>query len=132
MPGDFKQYIPGIVTKNEFDVQNNILNPSTKTSVTTAKGFDKEDGEIKTGYAPTGFDEINTADLPSGIYDKNDKQFIDLMIAFLNQQQALQQLYNIDVYPTYKMFLNELGCYTSTTKGKDGTLLKNLTIKKLW
>jgi ribosome-associated toxin RatA of RatAB toxin-antitoxin module len=42
----------------------------------------------------------------------------------------LQQLYNIDVYPTYKMFLNELGTYCSTTKGRDGILLKNLTIKK--
>lgn len=119
-----------MITKNEFDVQNNILNPANKTSVTTTMGYDKDDGEFKTGFAPTGFDEINTSDLPSGIYDKNNTQFIDLLIAFLDQQVMLQQLYNIDVYPTYKMFLNELGTYCSTTKGRDGILLKNLTIKK--
>lgn len=119
-----------MITKNEFDVQSNILNPANKTSVTTTKGYDKDDGEFKTGFAPTGFDEINTSDLPSGIYDKNNTQFIDLLIAFLDQQVMLQQLYNIDVYPTYKMFLNELGTYCSTTKGRDGILLKNLTIKK--
>ena len=129
-PADFRQYIPNVITKNEFDVQNNILNPSNKTSVTTAKGFDRDDNEIKTGYTPTGFDEINTSDLPSGIYDKDNTMFINLMITFLTQQQALQQLYAIDVAPTHKMFLSELGTYCSTTKGKDGTLLKNLTIKK--
>lgn len=121
--------MPGVMTKNEFDVQNNILNPSTKTSQTTAKGYDI-DGELKTGFVPTGFDEINTSDIPSGVYDKNNTQFIDLMVAFLDQQQVLQQLYGIDVYPTYKMFLNELGTYCSTTKGREGILLKNLTIKK--
>lgn len=129
-PADFKQYIPGIITKSEFDVQNNILTPSIKTSLTTAKGYDIEDGELKTGHTPTGFDEINTPDLPSGIYDADNIKFLDLLVAFLDQQIILQQLYGIDVYPTYKMFLNELGTYCSTTKGKKGTLLKNLTIKK--
>jgi hypothetical protein len=122
--------MPSVMTKNEFDVQSSILNPSTKTSVTTAKGFDRDENTERTGYAPTGFDEINTSDLPSGVYNKDNILFINLMISFLDQQQILQQLYGIDVYPTYKMFLNELGTYCSTTKGTDGILLKNLTIKK--
>lgn len=129
-PGDWRDTQPRTELKRNTDVYNEMIKPATHNSFRLIKGVDPETGQIRTGYGYSGFDEMITQDLTtSNLIDdmKMGTHFVNLCNLELTDLQTIQELYGIDVTPTFRLVLQMRSSYTSTAKSVKGFLVNTLT-----
>lgn len=115
---------------NEYDVQSLFLQPHIKTSETVGKGID-EDGVKRLGYVPTGFSELNTTDIQTGVLETDtERAYVNTATLVGMVLYDLETQYNIDTTKSFEFIRGRLGVFMSATKSKNGKLLDAITTKR--
>jgi len=115
---------------NEYDVQSLFLQPHIKTSETVGKGID-EDGDLRTGYKPTGFSEFNTTDIQTGVLETDtERAYVNVASLVIMVLYDLKTQYKIDTTRSYEFIRGKVGTFMSASKSKNGKLLDAITTKR--
>jgi len=131
--GDWRDAQPRTELKKNTDVLNELIRPATRNSYRLIKGIDPETGQLRTGYGYSGFDEMISQDLTtSNLIDdmRMGTHFVNMCNIELTDLQAIQELYGIDVIPTFRLILQLRSSYTSTAKSVKGKLMEALTTER--
>lgn len=128
---DFKKYQPYKYIKNEYDVYTDFVRPTTKSGQQVTKSIDPSDGNLKTGFGFSGFDETINSDLTTSIISSSEElAYIHLADCLLAELEQFQVIHRVNVKPSHRLLLHKRAMFMSILKSKKGRLLEILTTQK--
>lgn len=128
---DFKKYQPYKYIKSEYDVYTDFVRPTTKSGQQITKSIDPSDGQLKTGFGFSGFDETINSDLTTSILTRPEEMaYVHLADCLLAELEQLQVIHRVNVRPSHRLLLHKRAQFMSILKSKNGALLNLLTTQK--